>query len=96
MASIINVDPFQAQRCMWAIPQSDLRWESISISAVVQIAGREDIKFRSDFGGTDIYAPLKDAFDKYKLDETQRIFLLTDGETGNKDGASKLIKANCI
>lgn len=44
-------------------------------------------KFEADFGGTDIYSPLKAIFDLPKLesDKETHILLLTDGAVGNTD-----------
>lgn len=41
----------------------------------------------ADFGGTDIYRPVEDAFKKTRFDEGEksRIFLLTDGQVHNKE-----------
>ena len=55
-------------------------------------------KLKANLAGTDIYSPLKDIFDSYKLydkiDLPKNIFLLTDGEIVNKDKTLKLIEKN--
>ena len=49
-------------------------------------------------GGTDIYSPLKDIFDSYKIYDKinlpKNIFLLTDGEIENKKETLELIEKN--
>ena len=53
---------------------------------------------KADLAGTDIYSPLKDIYDSYKLydeiDLPKNIFLLTDGEIINKDKTLDLIEKN--
>ena len=53
--------------------------------------------FSSDYGGTEIYTPIKDAFDNTIVDkDTQkRVFLLTDGQVGNSDEVVELISNHC-
>jgi hypothetical protein len=52
----------------------------------------------ADLGGTDIYSPLKYVFDSYKVHDTinlpRNIFLLTDGEIGDKSKTLDLIDKN--
>ena len=44
----------------------------------------------ADYGGTDIYRPLKDAIYKISTKLNKKIFLLTDGEVDNPDSVVKL------
>jgi len=44
----------------------------------------------ANYGGTDIYKPLKEAIEKIKTKLNKRIFLLTDGEVDNPDIVVKL------
>ena len=55
------------------IPYNDKTMEEIK----KQISG-----YQADFGGTEIYQPLVEAFNT-KNDLEKRIFVLTDGEVGN-------------
>ena len=53
---------------------------------------------RADLGGTDIYRPLKDIYNSYKIYDKinlpRNIFLLTDGEIDNKKDTLTLIENN--
>ena len=53
---------------------------------------------RADLGGTDIYSPLKDIYNSYKIYDKinlpRNIFLLTDGEIDNKKDTLTLIEKN--
>ena len=55
-------------------------------------------KLKANLAGTDIYSPLKDIFDSYKLydkiDLPKNIFLLTDGEILDKDKTLEIIEKN--
>ena len=55
-------------------------------------------KLRGDMGGTDLYQPLEYIYNNYKNNEDlhlpQYIFILTDGETINKEDALNLIEKN--
>ncbi|KAH6630765.1 von Willebrand factor type A domain-containing protein [Chaetomium sp. MPI-SDFR-AT-0129] len=47
--------------------------------------------FEADFGGTDIYDPMEDAFKKRYTDMDLEVFLLTDGEIWNQAALFKLL-----
>jgi len=53
--------------------------------------------FDSNFGGTNIYEPLKDIFwkDICKENEKSRIFLLTDGQISDRERVIELVKEKC-
>ena len=55
-------------------------------------------KLKADLGGTDIYEPLKNIFDSYKIYEKinlpKNIFILTDGEVDNKEQVIEIIGQN--
>ena len=51
-----------------------------------EIALSQIASFDADMGGTEIYDPLCEAIDQLsKLQKETRIFLLTDGQVGNRD-----------
>lgn len=48
----------------------------------------------ADLGGTEILAPLKDIFNLDDNKSVKNIILITDGEVGNEDEVTKLVKIN--
>jgi len=52
--------------------------------------------FDANFGGTEIYQPIQDAFStKVETGVQKRVFLLTDGCVSNRQGVINLIDGYC-
>ena len=49
----------------------------------------------ANYGGTDIYKPLKEVFNTNNKTSKLRVFLLTDGSVDKPDDCIKLIKGAC-
>ena len=60
----------------------------------MQIATQKIAEFKADFGGTEIYEPLKELFEKPKSNDIMpsHIYLLTDGAIWDTDIVIELIK----
>lgn len=51
-------------------------------------------EIKADFGGADLYDPIKSIFEDEKFNSNikQRIFIFTDGEVSNKNQVTELIQ----
>jgi len=53
-------------------------------------------RWSADFGGTEIYNPLKEIFNQKPIENYQKVvFLLTDGSVSHPEQIIKLVEQNC-
>ncbi|KAL2198308.1 von Willebrand factor type A domain-containing protein [Corynascus similis CBS 632.67] len=57
----------------------------------LEVASQHVDTFRADFGGTEMYAPIKAAFEKRYADMDLEVFLVTDGEVWDQNQVFDLI-----